>query len=325
LITLQAVNLIIVPEFYATIKHSEFTTIKQKRMKRRIKVTILFLLAVSLFTNAQTADTSAQKSDSIVTVKKTAPWFVERFKLTGGFFVPVSNTNIQVGIKGGVAGTDIDFEKDLGFNKDQLTFLSNFQWRITRRSRINLNYYNIPRSSTHTLDKDISFNGQTFPVNATVNSYFNTAIYQFSYGFAILEKPKYEFGLIIGTHLVGGKAGISLNSDKINASTNSNFGFTAPLPDLGIWGGYAFNKHLAMNLDASYLSLTVGDISGSILAYNLLFIYRVIDKLDVSLGYSGLNCRVDAVKTNVEGHFKWGYNGPSLGVSYSFGKKSWGI
>ncbi len=28
-------------------------------------------------------------------------------------------------------------------------------------------------------------------------------------------------------------------------------------------------------------------------------------------------------ETNGEGHFKWGYNGPSLAVTYSFGKKPW--
>jgi hypothetical protein len=79
-----------------------------------------------------------------------------------------------------------------------------------------------------------------------------------------------------------------------------------------------------MNLDIDYLSLTVGDITGSIFAYNLLFIYKLMEKLDISLGFSGLNFKVDAFKTNVEGHFKWGYNGPGLGVTYSFGKKSWG-
>lgn len=266
-------------------------------------------------------DCYSQNGDS--TSIKKAPWFVERFRLSAGTFLPVSNTNIQVSILGGVAGTDIDFETDLGFNKSQLTFLANIQWRTTRRSRINFNYYNIPRSSTHVLDRDITFNNKTYTVNASVNSYFNTAIYQVSYGYAILAKPNYELGVLIGTHLIGGNVGISLNNPNGTISAASDFGFTAPLPDLGIWGGYAFNKRLALTLDFAYLSLAVGDYSGSILAYNASFVYKVIDRLDVSLGYSGLNCTFNVVKTNAEGHFKWSYNGPSLGVTYSFGKKYW--
>ena len=149
----------------------------------KVVSTILLFVLISAHGFGQTTVTDSTKL-------KTAPWFVEKFKFSAGFFVPVSNTNIQVGIKGGVAGTEIDFEKDLGFNSSQLTFLANFQWRVSRRSRINLNYYNIPRSSTHTIQKDITFNGIVYPVNASINSYFNVAIYQVSYGYAITGKTQ---------------------------------------------------------------------------------------------------------------------------------------
>ena len=265
----------------------------------------------------------AQKTDSIPNKPRVCPWYVDRFRLSAGFFVPVTSTNLQVGVKGGSAGTLINLEKDLGFNSAQLTFLANFQWRISRRSRVNLNYYNIPRKSTHTLTKDITFRDSTFHVDASVNTYFNTAIYQISYGYAILSKPNYELGVLIGTHLVGGKAGISLNGQNNAGSASTNYGFTAPLPDLGLWGGYTFSNRFAVSLDVDYLSLTVGNITGSIFAYNLLFMYRLLPKLDLSLGYSGLNFKVDAVKDNATASFKWAYNGPALGVTYAFGKSSW--
>jgi hypothetical protein len=265
----------------------------------------------------------AQDSLNHHTEIKTAPWYVERFRLSAGFFVPITNTNLQVGVKGGAAGTPVNLEKDLGFDNGQLTFLANFQWRISRRSRVNLNYYNIPRSSTHTLTKDITFKDSTYHVNSTVNSFFNTAIYQVSYGYAILSKPNYELGVMIGAHIVGGKAGMSVNGANVGASESSDFGFTAPLPDLGIWGGYAFNKKLAVNLDVDYLSLTIGTITGSIFAYDILFIYKLTQKLEISAGYSGLNFKLDQEKQHVEANFKWGYNGPALGITYSFGKKSW--
>jgi hypothetical protein len=284
-----------------------------------MKIISSIAIMALIFTNGY-----AQTPDSLPTNIKKAPWFVERFRLTAGFFVPVTSTDVQAGIKGHVGGTNIDLEKDLGYSGGQVTFLANFQWRISRRSRLNLSYYNIPRNSTHTLDKDITFKDSVYPVNSTVKSYFNTAIYQISYGYAILAKPNYELGVMIGTHLVGGKAGISLSGTNVSGSKSTDFGFTAPLPDLGIWGGYAFNDRFAVNLDIDYLSLTIGDITGSIFAYNLLFIYKLTEKLDISLGFSGLNFKVDAIKPNVEGHFKWGYNGPALGLTYSFGKKSWG-
>jgi hypothetical protein len=290
-----------------------------------MKLLVSFFLLVMFFTNgwAQNTD-SIPKKDSVPPKPKVAPWYVDRFRLTAGGFVPVTTTDLQVGVQGGINGTPINLEKDLGFANASFTFLANFQWRISRRSRLNLNYYNIPRKATHTLDKDITFKDTTFHANATVSAYFNTAIYQISYGYAILSKPNYELGILIGTHLVGGKAGISLAGQVNTASKSTNFGFTAPLPDLGLWGGYAFSDRFAVNLDIDYLSLTVGNVTGSIFAYNLLFMYRLMPKLDISLGYSGLNFKVDLVKEHATGSFKWGYNGPALGVTYSFGKTSWG-
>jgi hypothetical protein len=260
----------------------------------------------------------AQKKDSLV-----APWWVEKFKLTAGIFVPVNNTKIQVSANGSAAGTDIDFNKDLGFPSTSATFLANAQWRISRRSRINLGYYNISRSATHTLQRDITFDSTTYHVNTAVNTNFSTAIYQFSYGYAIIEKPDYEIGVSIGAHTVGAKASIAAKGTSVGFSTSNNFGFTAPLPDLGIWGGYAFSDRFAVNLDFDYLSLTVDNIAGRLIAYNLIFSYKLIRQLDLSLAYTGLNFNVSTTKKDVSGDFRWGYNGPTLGLSFSFGEKSW--
>ena len=273
-------------------------------------LTTIFLISIS-FSYSQT-------KDSLI-----APWWVEKFKLTAGLFVPVNNTKVQVGVNGSAQGTDIDFQKDLGFGATQVTFLADFQWRISRRSRINLAYYNMSRNVTHTLQKDITFKDETYHINSSVDVYFNTAIYQFSYGYAIIEKPTYEVGVMIGAHTVGSKAGISLNGANTGISTNNNFGFTAPLPDLGIWGGYAFSDRFAVNLDFDYLSMTINHITGRIIAYNIVFSYKLIRQLDLSLAYSGLNFNVEATKKDVNGSFRWGYNGPSLGLTFSFGERSW--
>jgi len=282
-----------------------------------MKIVALFLIILFDFFSGY-----AQSADSILHEKKIVPWFVEKFRLSAGFFYVVNNTNIQVRISS-APGTDINYEKDIGFTKDVGNFINNVQWRISSRSRFSLSYYRINRNSVHTLNKEIIFNDSIYPINATVNAYFNTAIYQFSYGYALLSKPKYELGLLIGAHIIGAKTEISLVGTNSGVSFSNNYGFTAPLPDLGIWGGFAFNSRFATNFDIDYLTITIGNKSGRVLAYNLTFTYRLIDKLDLSLGYAGLNFKVNAVKQNIEGLFKWGYNGPAIAANYSFGKKSW--
>jgi hypothetical protein len=293
---------------------------------------IAFFLNIS-FIYAQKSDSvvSERHGDSVITAqpvdsakskKIVLPWFVERFKFSAGAFYVINKTNIQVEAQG-INGSEIDFEKDLGINRELATFLANFQWQISRRSRITLNYYNVSRSSDHTLQKDIVFNGNTYYANTNVQSFFNTTIYQFSYGYAIFSKPKYEAGVFIGTHILEANAGISLDGMNAGQTVKTDFGFTAPLPDLGIWGAFAVSNRFAINADISYFALTLNNKSGRLLAFNLNFTYKLVKELDLTLGYTGLNFKVDVVRKDATGNFKWGYNGPAIAFNYSFGKKSW--
>ncbi len=261
----------------------------------------------------------SQKKDSLV-----APWWVEKFTVSFGFFVPINDTRVQVGVNGSASnGTEIDFKKDLGFDAALTTFMAGFEWRISRRSRISLGYYRLNRSNTHKLDRDITFDSVTYQSQASVNAFINNNIWVFSYGYAIIEKPTYEFGVSIGAHTVGTTAGISLNTASSSTSASTDFGFTAPLPNLGIWGGYAFSKRFAANVDFGYLSLTINNIKGQLIVYDVIATYKLLEQLNLSLGYSGLNTKVTVTRKNVAGDFKWNYNGPFFCASFAFGKKSW--
>jgi hypothetical protein len=290
-------------------------------MTKRIIYTLLFIFSAVQIAAAQTDST--HKAVTGKEVVRYAPWYVERFRLSAGTFVPVNNTNIQLNAANGKIGTDIDFEKDLGFNTSQWTFIADAQWRLKRRSRFDLTYYRINRASTHTLTKDVNFGDSTYHVNTSLSSFFNTEIYRFSYGYAIFEKPRWELGLLIGTHVLHSNVGLNVNGASTSIAVGSDFGFTAPLPDFGIWGGYTFSPKFGFVGEVDYLGLTVGTITGRILGGTINFMYHVVDHFDLSLGYTGLNFKVNATKNNLSGVFKWGYNGPALTASYSFGKKYW--
>ena len=264
-----------------------------------------------------------QKADSGIHPTVVAPWFIERFKISAGFLIPLSNTSIEVSNRNGDAGTSIDFEEDLGLKRGTETFSADFQWRASRRSRFDLSFYRLNRSVTHTIDKDIHYSDSTYRANATLNGFFNTDIYRFSYGYALFAKPKYELGVMIGAHVVRANVGVGLYTPNTSVTRTDDFGVTAPLPNFGIWGGYVFNDRWALNGEIDWLSLTVGDIQGRILAYNISFIYKILNNLTASAGYTGLNCRVDVTKTDRTGTLKWGNNGPALTVAFSFGRRPW--
>ncbi len=255
--------------------------------------------------------------------QREAPWFVERFKVSVGGFLALNNTDIEVNGSNGNIGTNINFENDLGFNKYSTTFLGDIQWRASSRSRFDISYIGISRSADYTLQKTVQFGNHTYDVDATVSAFFNTNITRFSYGYAILSTPTYEAGLLIGAHVVKISTGIGANGANFSGGVSDDFGVTAPLPDFGIWGGVALGPNWALNGEFDYLSLTIDGITGRILAYNGSVSFRPIHNLSFTAGYTGLNFTVDAVRNKFDGYLKWGYNGPTLTATFSFGRKSW--
>jgi hypothetical protein len=292
-------------------------------------VILCCLITIASFSNAQHMNVvqPEQPADDMMLHSKKAkpvpPWFVERFKISVGAFFPINNTSVQLGLQNGQVGTVLDFEKDLGFRRNTATFLADFQWRASRRSRFDLSYYRVARQADYRLKKDIKFGEHQYNVDAVVDAHFNTNIIRFSYGYSLFTRPKGEVGLLIGAHIVDLDAGLALIGNNVSASVEDNFGITAPLPDLGIWGGYAFSPKWSINGEADYFSIRIGDYKGRIIAYQLGVQYLIIQRLTASVGYTGLNARLDADKDRLKGYFKWGYNGPSITVSYAFGKKNW--
>jgi hypothetical protein len=289
-------------------------------MKYSLTLVLLWTTVKPLF--SQTTDSAnTRKTDSAGKQLVVLPWFIERFKLSGGAFYVVNKSNFRV--EGTAEGTDIDMEKDLGLNRDVTTLFADLQWRISRRSHVGFNYYNIYRSANHTLQKDIIFEDTTYPINTNVYSYLNTNIYQFSYGYSIFSKPNFEAGVFVGTHVLNTRTGISAVNNSMGVHKETSYGFTAPLPDFGLWGNWAASKRIGLAANFSYFALTMNSTSGRLTAFSLNMIYKVVEQLDLSLGYSGLDFKVDVIKNDISGFLKWGYNGPLFTVNYSFGKKSW--
>lgn len=279
---------------------------------------LLFLLLVGgMGAFAQATDDTHHKH------KATPPWYVDRFRISAGFFVPFNHTSISIGNTAGTRGTEISFENTLGYNSTSYTFLGDFQWRAGRRSRFDLAYYRIQRNSAHVLDRNVTFGDHTYPVDAGITSYFNTDIYRFSYGYALLSKPKAEAGIMIGAHIIKVDVGLAGYANSAGFAASDSYGFTAPLPDIGIWGGYAFAPRWAVTGELSYFSLDIDNIDGRIIAANLQVMYRVVQRLSVTAGYTGFNFKVDATKKNLVGHLVWGFNGPSVSATWSFGHKPW--
>ncbi|OIV39919.1 hypothetical protein [Flavobacterium johnsoniae] len=247
------------------------------------------------------------------------PWHGRRFKATAGVFFPVNNTEVEVNGTNGRIGTDIDFERDLGFETNTVSFFGTFEWRASRRSRFNLEYFYLKRNSEKTLQKEIEFKDHVYPIDGRVSAFLDNQMVRFAYGYAIISKPKYELGLLIGAHIMLADVGLRLEANTAQVGYHDNVNFTAPLPDIGIWGEFVLGKKVGLYANVNYFALAINDIDGRIISYNLSVLYNVYKDFSLTAGYTGLNFRLDVTRPRIDGFFKWGYNGPTIAATYSFG------
>lgn len=247
------------------------------------------------------------------------PWHARRFKFNAGVFFPSNNTEVKYGSNNGEIGDLIDFERDLGFEKTSTSFAGSFEWRISRRSRLGAEFFYLKRTSTKTLQRTIEFGDHTYPVDARISAFADNQIIRITYGYAFISKPTYEIGALIGSHVLLGDMGIKLEGQTQQVEYRDNFDFTAPLPDLGLWGEFVLAEKWGLYVNANYFALKIDNIDGRILSYNLSVLYNVYKNFSLTAGYTGLNIRVDVERERTNGFLKWGYNGPSLTATYSFG------
>jgi hypothetical protein len=52
------------------------------------------------------------------------------------------------------------------------------------------------------------------------------------------------------------------------------FDFTAPLPDVGIWGEFVLGKRWGLYANVNYLSVKIDETDGRIISYNLSVLYN---------------------------------------------------
>ncbi len=257
-----------------------------------------------------------------VSIWDRKPWPVSHYSARVGGFWALNTTGIGIGTDKNPYSI-LDFENDLGMNRNTGSLLLNVNLRAGRhkRSRFDLSYYYINRSSTATLDKDIHFGDHDYPVDAEVDAFLNTNIVRFSYGYAFLSSPKVELGALVGLHVLGFRAGMSAvgNTQQFNYTDRARF--TAPLPDFGLWGTWAFHRNWAVSTEAGYFSVKIDNLDGRILSGSLYLQRRLGPHWGIDVGYTLFDVKISLDRPHIQGDVEWRYNGPSITAVYRFGNK----
>ena len=164
------------------------------------------------------------------------------FYFTLGAFFPSTTTQAQLTGNATGAGTVIDLEES--FNIDNQKTVPSFsgRWRINHRWRVEADYFEMNRDNTRTIDRQIEWGDQVFPINTQVSTKFNFSDLRVSAGYSFFRTADKELGVGLGLHLA--TYDVSLASSTGGAGQGEDV--LAPLPVLSIYGQFALTDRWAV-------------------------------------------------------------------------------
>jgi hypothetical protein len=240
-----------------------------------------------------------------------------------GWFFVSTDTRLSVnGETSDTTGSDVDFDDTFAVG-DLDRFRGEAAWRFADRHVVRAMYFQNNRSGTRTLDRNVTFRGQTYPVNASVTATSELSIAQLSYDYAFMHKPTYEVAAGIGIHYIdiafGLDGEIAASGAALAGSREARATTAAPLPVVGLRALWRFAPDWYLTGQAQYFHLNFEPFEGSLLDLKASVVWQFAEHVGVGVAYNDFGFRVDVDNENrFNGQLRWDYGGAIAFVSVIF-------
>jgi hypothetical protein len=242
------------------------------------------------------------------------PMMRDRFVVTAGVSRSESNVTANLRTSRIGLGTLIDFEDDLGLDKNNEIGVFMLSTRLFERWRLDAEYFSLDRDNEKQSSRTLDWGRLSIPINAAVRSNFDLEDVRVSVGYSFFRRTDKEVGVGLGAHVMSLDAALSTrNLGSERASIES-----APLPVVIFYARMALTDRWLLNVRIDRLSLDTGDIDGSIFDVEADFVYQPWRHFNVGLGYRDINLEVSSNGAKWRGKAQVRQNGPMLFVSSTF-------
>jgi hypothetical protein len=202
----------------------------------------------------------------------------------GVFALSGVDTTLRLDGSNGNIGSSVNLADALGGDTSLNVFRLDGSWLIAGPHGIEASWYDIRLKGQRKISTSINWGDQSYPVNATINSYFRTNIYKLAYGYTLHRDQKHEFTGLIGVHIMRFSTGLSIDG----LGQSQNLSVTAPLPSLGVAWRARWTERFSTRASLQYfgISLESGKYSGHFTDALIAGEYRVTETAGVGVGYN---------------------------------------
>jgi hypothetical protein len=238
----------------------------------------------------------------------------EKFSVSLGVFITDRNSDTNIGVSGDPRGTPVDLEADLGLDTSDTVFRLDGYYRFNDKHRIDISAFDLSRTSTKTIAKEIDWNGTIYPINTTVKGEFDLNIYKVAYTWAFMRRDKGYLGVTGGLYI----ADIGTLLSAANIADRDGGTVTAPLPVVGLRGEYQISDKWSFRASGEIFSLNYQDYDGSLTDFYAGVDYKLFKHASIGLGVNSVKIDLDVQSTDLNGAIDWRYDGGLVFFKFDF-------
>jgi hypothetical protein len=243
------------------------------------------------------------------------------FQISLGGFTNSSEIKIRADGVVGDDGTEFDWGDTLG-DIDGTNIRLDSYWRINDRHHVRLMYTENSNRRTKILDRDINWQGQVIPVDASVESEFGFYVIELAYEYDFSKREDRELVLSAGLHYTAFTADLTGTYNTQGGGGTTTVGseakLGAPLPVIGARGMWKLGGNWWLDGQVQFFQIAFDNIDGSILNYRAAVIWQPKKWIGLGLGYDSFGIDVDAEKDRLSGSIEWTYSGPQMFFNFAF-------
>ena len=238
----------------------------------------------------------------------------ETLSISVGVFVTDRDTKTRIDGETPGSGTPVEVENDLGFDKSDSVFRVDAYYRFNDKHRIDVSVFDLSRSASKQIEKEIDWNDTVYPVETTIESALDLSIYKLAYTWSLLRAERGYLGVTAGLYVADIGTLLSAEASALSSSGR----VTAPLPVIGLRGQYDLGDKWTLRGSAEVFALEYGDYSGSLYDVYAGIDYQLTRHVALGVGVNSVRINVGITKPSLDGDLIWRYDGGLLFLKFDF-------
>jgi len=225
-----------------------------------------------------------------------------------------ADTKIRVDGTGGMVGTTIDFEDDLGFERGKQINRLNLRYRFSDKHSLKYSFFQLDRTANRVIDKTFMFGDTEFQVNANITAGFDFSLHSVSYGYALHSSDDSRLDVLAGIFYVDTAVSVS----EPNLGIAESLDAAGPLPVVGLNYEKKLSGPWNLGANATVFKLDIGDYNGLVLDARIRIDYQFTDRFALGLAYNWQRLDVGVEGSTATGDFKLDTNGAEISAVLRF-------